>query len=108
VELKVGDVLWCYDYRSNSKPWFDKTITGETKQSWVIGEVWSTHKVLKKDLTENQGAYGRRQWFTSEGRDNYLWIHNHAPRMAEAVRTITDIELLKQIAELIGYNEATK
>jgi hypothetical protein len=108
VELKVGDVLWCHDYRSNSKRWFDKAITGETRHSWIIGEGWSPYKVLKKDLTESQGAYGRRQWFTSEGRDNYLWIHNHAPCMAEAVRTITDIDTLKQIAALIGYNEAMK
>jgi hypothetical protein len=105
MNLKIGDILWCHDYRSNSRRWFEKTISGETKQSWILGDGWSPHKVLKKDLTENQGAYGRLQWYTSESRENYLWINTHAPRMSEIVRDVTDMEILKQIAVLIGYEE---
>lgn len=98
---QIGDTLWCHDYRSNRRPWFEETITGETKQSWLVGAVG--YKVNKKTMLENQGAYGHRAWHTPTSKFVKLWLNEHPRKIAAQVEQCKDVDLLLKIADLIGY-----
>lgn len=102
-EIKVGTVLWCHDYRSNSHKWFAETITGQTKQSWIMEGTHHPSKLLKKTMMENMGAYGHRRWYTAGQKEEYLWINTHRRLIGAAVEGCGNIETLKQVAALIGY-----
>ena len=102
--LKIGDVLWCHDHRSNSRKWWTEKICGETTKSWIMEGLNRPSKVLKATMEENMGDYGHRRWYTPERRDEYLWKNTHARRIAALVEN-ADVPILKQIAILVGYSE---
>lgn len=99
--LKVGDTLWCHDHRSNRRPWFEDTIKGETRISWLLGHSGDT-KVNKKTMLENMGAYGNRKWLTPESKAEIDWLNRHRAKIVSIVST-SDIVTLKAIAEIIEY-----
>lgn len=100
-ELKIGSKVWCHDYRSNRQPWFEMEITGETRVSWLMGTY--PHKVNKKTMLENQGAYGHRQWHSAESMLEYTWLSNHPRHIAALVASSKDVALLLRIATMVGY-----
>lgn len=100
--MNVGDKIWCHDYRSHRRPWFDETITGETRQSWLVG-FHGAYKVNKKTMQENCGTMGHRQWYTETAKYVRLWLGKHPRAIAAQVETCKDVDLLLKIAALVGY-----
>jgi hypothetical protein len=71
--------------------WQKHEITGETIRSWIRDNV---------DL--------RSICFTDQELEDVIYIHDNERHIAERVRKITDVKLLKQVAELIGYTGEMK
>lgn len=91
-----GDKLYYQPGWSNT--WFGERITNETSQSWLCG----TTKINKKTLQENQGRYGNLQWFTTQGKSDYVWLHENRIHITAVVSVCRDVAMLKQIAALVG------
>jgi hypothetical protein len=104
AELKVGDTLWCHDGRSHSRPWFEDTIKGETRVSWLLGHAGDI-RVNKKTMLENMGAYGNRRWHTPESKANIDWLSKHRSKITSIVGS-SDIDTLKAVAAIIKYDKA--
>ncbi len=79
-------------YRSHFVP---TKIIGETSRSWILQRY--NIKVSKKTL---EGIY------TEQQADDLSWVHEHRHRISDEVRSVKDIHILRQIAELIRYKEA--
>jgi hypothetical protein len=101
-DIKIGDALWCHDYRSNQRPWFEDTIKGETRISWLLGYQGSI-KVNKKTMLENCGTMGSRQWHTPESKAERDWLTSHRRKIGDLVIATRDVATLQKVAELIGY-----
>lgn len=102
--MQVGDEIWCHDYRTHTRPWFKEIITGETRQSWILGNN-SQYKVNKKTMLESLGQWGSRRWYTDDARNTKRWLDRNAWRIAKAVEGCHDADILKKIAVLVGYQE---
>lgn len=100
--MKVGDTLWCHDHRDHRRPWFEKTITSETRMSWIVGD-HGGFKVNKKTMLENMGAWGTRKWHTKESMDNEIWVSRNRYKIADSVQSCRDPEVLRQVAALVGH-----
>lgn len=104
MAFKIGDKVWRFDgnrrvyVEGNSTPiysehFYQDTIVGETPKSWLIH--YGRVKINKKTL---EGIY------TDEQRAAMIWDKQHRYKIVREVQTCSP-ELLKQIAELIGYKE---
>jgi hypothetical protein len=112
---EIGDVVYIFDinnrvyrldekgrssggpiYRGHFIPYL---IVGEDKRSWILsskawdgrGVPWPGKTAKSKVLTEAE----------VEAR---CWINDHSRGLAETVRRCENIETLKRIAELVGYD----
>lgn len=125
--LKVGDTIYRYDenhrvYDRNAKgeakgpPIFSGyfrpyRIVGEEKRSWILaavygdGEVSRVQSKLGKHIVDTRPAgYGGAPMWSSEAmREACIWRHTHGYALSEAVRRCVDLEALKEIARLVGY-----
>lgn len=116
TDLKVGSTVWEYDsnfenrslegeakFRSGFRK---RTITGETKQSWLIGN--DEIKVRKRDLTYGHWGGGRRDMITSQREiDDLVFVNTHRYKIVKCFEWTRDVALLHELAKLIGYDEAT-
>ncbi len=111
-EIKVGDTYYIFDgnyrvYPERKKGEYDSrspiyrehfrpgTITGETSRSWVYGI--REKKIPKRD-----------PWkilHTPDMIEDRVWLHDHRHKLGNEICTVTDIDKLRQIAEIIGYEE---
>jgi len=108
--IKIGTTLYCRDYnyrpRDGSRNFHMRPsqVTGETRASWLVG----TNKVNKKTMFQHgSGGYGGYQWYTEAGMNDYIWAEKHGLNIASAV-TSMPTDVLKKIAALMGYDEATE
>ncbi len=89
TEAKPGD-LW--GTRIWKKSWRKRTITGETRVSWIVdGHL----KIPKK------GPWFNIAWSEVEV-DRLVWVNDHGYKISEAVRGLS-FEKLKAVAEIVGY-----
>jgi hypothetical protein len=110
-EIGIGSVVWFYDinHREYTEPekgriwgriierkhWQPQTIVSETSRSWITNHGTK----LPKDVSKWSKA-----WITSEaGVDDWEWMRVHKHRIADHLRHVDEIEVLKQIAALVGY-----
>jgi hypothetical protein len=100
--LQIGDMLWCNDGRSHTRPWFECEITGETRQSWLCG-YRGMYKVNKKTMFENLGDMGSRRWYVPTAMYVEKWLRQHPREIAKLVEKCRDVEVLMHISTLIGY-----
>lgn len=77
--------------------WVPHLIVGETARSWVLEY---GRKVPKK------GADPRCVSFSSEEINRAAYVHENAPKIGDKVRRIADADLLRKVADLIGYSDA--
>lgn len=103
LTVTIGDTLWTLNSRDRRVGWRSEIITGETRLSWILGDDWRQTKVLKSDLTENMRSFGREQWFTERGKEDYLWREHHRRNISALVGTCKDVAKLKAIGEIVGY-----
>ena len=101
MALKVGDTIYLLDH---GKRYRAHPIIGETKQSWWVGSGPRPWKVNKKTLQSKNRDYAADQWFTEEGMKSHAWIHEHRHNIAGRVQVCNDMDVLKQIATLVGYD----
>ena len=105
MTIKIGDTLWGSEYGRQER-WRSLPVTGETKQSWLLGHPnghFKPVKVNKKTMIESVPNYGSIKWFTEQGKNDEEFRRKHAHRIGQAVAASRDIAVLKQIADLIGY-----
>ena len=59
--------------------------------------------VNKKTLQEQRGRYVPVQYFTPQGMENNIWLHEHRHKLIEALRH-APADLCRQVAEVLGYD----
>jgi len=116
--IKVGDPIWIYEQEKNvydkdgkylrRGKWVEYTITGENKQSLLVG---NSRSIAKKDLTKtrktnNYGYMGIHPVaYSQEEVNDSIWMNKHRYKISEAVSNLKSSGLLRQVADLIGYEE---
>lgn len=100
-ELKVGSFI----YRRNGKP---VEIVGETRVSWVLKSEWSwekPEKVSKKMLASPDIEQWQQFFANKQDAEDAVFVQNHRHLIGNAVGTLLDPIVLRNIANLIGYKE---
>lgn len=108
--VEVGCAVWVFDinlrkYRRDEngrsvggpiwrEHWQRQEIVGETRRSWIT----NYGKKIPK-----AGARGIA--FSEEEIEREAFVHENSHKIAFEVQQIKDHELLKKVAELIGYKE---
>lgn len=106
----IGSTVWLFDEnrrvytRGGSvgrgpiwrEHWAPRKIVGETSRSWVTEY---------GDKVPKRGCDPRCVAFSRDEIERQAYIHENAHKIGEAVRCIGDYELLRKVAELIGYSE---
>ena len=100
----IGQILWHHD---NGK-WVSHIVTGETKLSWIIKGDWFEIKILKKDLTENLKKYGRRQWYSTQDKEDRSWLSDNRYKLAYKIERLNDISKLKEIAKILEHTDGSR
>jgi hypothetical protein len=110
MSLKVGDTI--YQFRegrgeSHKNNWKPAVITGETTRSWIIGgeHKWMQEKVAKKDLEAGSLNHFKK---TMQEVEEESFVADHGYFITQCASGNRNYATLKAIADLIGYNPATK
>ncbi|NCX05474.1 MAG: hypothetical protein EBW68_06810 [Actinobacteria bacterium] len=76
-------------------------VVSETSRSWVCHSGCKAVKVPKT---------GERRGFalSQEEVDAAVWMHDNRWKLADKIRALTNYELLKKVAEIVGYTEDGK
>lgn len=112
-DMKVGDKVFIFDInhreyemdasgRSHGGPIYLKhfvetEIVGETSRSWIVQRY--SQKKKKKPEHFSEGVLTLGQVL------DQVYLHEHSYRIAEQVRSINDVRVLREVANLIGYQE---
>lgn len=111
--MQVGDKVWIFD--NNHRVYEDKNgnrsnyalysghfrefiITGETKQSWVIGSL----KVNKKTLEVKGHALDPHLFLSQEEVNENCWVHENKYDILKKIERSADYGLLKEIERLLN------
>lgn len=98
---KVGDLLYqLHNWRRAGQPkWEPAPITGETKVSWLLGDI----KVNKKTMVTAKDYRGHNERYCSyEEMVAQDFCDLHARDLASHVSVCKDPEKLKRIAAIVG------
>lgn len=76
------------------KSWRKVTVVGETSRSWI------TDHYGRKVSKNNQDP---DVVFSEEELEKRIYVNDHAYPIADKVRKCVDADLLKKVAELLGY-----
>lgn len=115
--MKLGDTIFVYESHGRREKsleehlanWKEYKIDEETRVSWIAScgtYSWCKVKIDKK----SEQSRGKERIATSS-RDEIVrqyeewqWRSMHAYRMADRLRFVKDVEVLRKVAELIGYD----
>lgn len=111
--MRIGAPVWIFDanhrvYRRDEKGrssggpiwreyWRKREVTGETSRSWIVGEHYAQRKIPKT------GEQPHDVCWSEEEIERRAYVEENSHRIADKVRHVRDHEVLKKIAELIGY-----
>jgi hypothetical protein len=96
MDLKVGSTI----YRRNGVA---VVITGETKVSWIVGEV----KIKKSAMSKgNSGERWVRFFVAQQDALDCMFAQENRYSIGRLVQDCEDGIVLRKIAHLIGYTEA--
>lgn len=114
----IGETLYTFDrnrrvYITNGegqrvidtdKMWRAHTVTGETRDSWILGEP-EGYKVNKKTMELRlREFYGMdRRAYTAAEKEDKVWRDKHARQIIHLVER-ADITTLRKIAGLLGVH----
>jgi hypothetical protein len=120
-EIKIGDVFYMFDRnrrayakdangRSTGGPLFrghfyEAEIAGETSRSWLV---WPPGLIDIFDAGRAQKIPKSSPFpplYTAEDVDRAVWVHENGSRIRDRVGWCQDYDKLRQIAEIIGYEE---
>lgn len=92
---RAAGQLWASGGPIWREHWIRRTVTGQTRLSWVL----EGGEKVRKD------AHGV---VTSEAAlDDRCYLHDHRHQIAEAVRDLRDADTLRAVAALVAYTPAT-
>ena len=98
---------WC---STRKKKWVEiesKDMWGETPRSYLYGSQDKPFKVNKRTLLYSNSTYSQLSiqfYKTKEDAEDALWVQEHKFKIKEAFSHISDAEIVKKVAGLIGYN----
>lgn len=112
---KIGDTIWSFDINRRVYPegkgigrspiysehFSPHVITGETPKSWIVNEYGKDRKINKITMLESQGQFSPMPWYTSQGRENRIWVHENRYRIIQTVQNSGDVGKLKRIAAIL-------
>ncbi len=114
-EIGIGSTVWYFDvnrrtYRRESgravggpiwrEHWGENAVTGETSRSWILSHGWHTNpsgRIPKKRVDFTRLAYSQDEI------EEIRWVEEHRHYIGRKVHSLTDAAILKQVAELVGY-----
>lgn len=112
----IGQTVWVFDpnrrvYRKNAAgcgfgaPVYREhfrpiVISGETSRSWTVGDGRWQIKIPKAG-----GAVRGNIFMTEAAVNDDVWIKEHKYRIESLVGRLTDVETLRKVAALIGYED---
>jgi hypothetical protein len=112
--MKLGDTIYVYescgrqerDFEHHLSKWRAYTIASETKVSWIakLGQ-WSEVKIDKKTgqpRGDIRVATSHEEITKSWEDDRWTSIYKY--RVMDRLRFVQDPEVVRKIAELIGYD----
>lgn len=88
-----GTLIW-------REHWVKKSVIGETKLSWLVG-----HSERLATKVPKRGPLPRGMLLNECEVDEAVWINDNRYRLSEYVRDCRDFVTLKQIADLVGFEE---
>lgn len=116
--MQIGDRVWRFDVNRRVYPkptpgnvlptggpifaehFVPYEIMGEEKRSWLIGRPHTRpDKVGKHMIDIGPGGV----WFSDLGREAGIWLADNRHPLSEAVRKCHDVDVLRQVAMLVGY-----
>ena len=119
--LKVGDLLYYYDYNAYSRlpnpdglpsKWAKYTITGETRISWVAKRYGREIKIDKATLTERNGStsgYGPKVFVSSLEQVMQSEVLSNSHIIGERVARCKNYAMLVKILDILdGVDEVVK
>jgi hypothetical protein len=105
MTIKVGDELYLLHTgrRAGDPKWTKHVITGETKQSWLIGEGWAQEKISKTTMTTKKNWQGvNERYRTQQQAADYDFCEAWQRPLATEVGLCWEPEKLKKIAAIVG------
>lgn len=122
-EIRIGTTLYRFDqnrrrYRrdASGRPsgppiyaeHFERgEVVGETRASWICRVGGGAEcKVNKKTMLESAAPYGVYRWYTEQAREDDIWIKENRHALAERVRSIRDVDLLRGIKASLDIRDA--
>lgn len=112
TDVSVGTVLWyrSIDYRDGrdeESKWQAFEVVKEGREFWHVQRLTGSkaYRIRKDDLRgEMRGkGYGDHQLFTAAGKEDQIWRNKHARHVTDLLGRCDDVEVLKRIAEILGY-----
>lgn len=111
--IGVGSTVWVFNEnhrvyaqggRAGDGPlwrehWRPLTITGETRVSWIAGKGYGVVKVPKKNPDPRVFAFSEAEI------DKRAWVVQNIHRISGKLQFVTDYDVLRKVADLIGYSE---
>ncbi|WP_155300667.1 hypothetical protein [Deinococcus kurensis] len=109
-DLHIGDTLWIFDGNRRVYPpaaagrtrspiyrehWVAHTITGETRQSWLLD---GGNAKVSKVRAQGPRSYAA----TAQEVEDDVWCNAHYAGLHDAIRTATPAQM-RQIAALLNY-----
>lgn len=112
--MKLGDIVFVYrphgrherSLEDHLSHWVECKIESETKVSFVAkADRWTEVKIDKKTLLPrgNERIAASREEISDRWEDDQ-WRTYRVYRMADRLRFVKDVEVLRKVAELIGYD----
>ena len=81
-------------------------MTGFTRISIVVNSgQWNELKFDKSTGVERGTEWGRRILMGEKDKADFIFIDHHRHLITNRVHRMTDVDLLRQVADLIGYKQ---
>ena len=108
--FKIGDKVWMFDPNRRVYP---RDERGRTTGGVIYAEHFHQVEIIVETsrswITDNYGLKASKKEpqniFTDEQKAGMIWIHEHRYRVSDSVYRCHDVEKLRQIAQIIGYDE---
>jgi hypothetical protein len=98
-----GDIIFRAKFR-------ERIVVGETPRSWIVGyymgsgdnrQLREVGKMPKSGKVSKERV--RAVFYTKQAMEDAIFINDHRHKLAEFVRRVDDADVLRKVADLVGY-----